>query len=81
MNYIVSNQLHRVALYILVSVYVVCVGVVIEPDTISYVGFALITPPGYGTFLFVFRKLLGEGNYFPFIVCIQLVLGFVSCYC
>ncbi|WP_299259947.1 hypothetical protein [uncultured Aquimarina sp.] len=79
MQYILSNQLHRIVLYVLVSVYVIWVGVVIEPDTISYVGFSLIAPPGYGTFLFVFRKLFGEDHYYPVIVCIQLVLGFASC--
>ncbi len=79
MKYFLSNQIHRLFLYLLVSIYVIWLGVVIEPDTISYVGFSLITPPGYGTFLFVFRKLLGEDHYFPVIVFLQLVLGFASC--
>ncbi|WP_299247013.1 hypothetical protein [uncultured Aquimarina sp.] len=46
----------------------------------SYVGLSLITPPGYGTFLFVFRKLFGEDHYYPIIVFVQLVLGFASCW-
>ncbi|MDH7447839.1 hypothetical protein [Aquimarina sp. 2201CG14-23] len=79
MGYIVSNQLHRIFLYVLVSIYVVWIGVVIEPDTISYVGFSLITPPGYGTFLFVFRKLFGVDYYYPIVVFVQLILCFVSC--
>ncbi|WP_158596897.1 hypothetical protein [Aquimarina sp. BL5] len=73
-----SNHLLRIFLYLLVCVYVIWLGVIIEPDTISYVGLSLITPPGYGTFLFVFRKLFGEGHYYPIIVFVQLVLGFAS---
>ncbi|AXT52761.1 hypothetical protein D1818_18735 [Aquimarina sp. BL5] len=78
MQYSVSNHLLRIFLYLLVCVYVIWLGVIIEPDTISYVGLSLITPPGYGTFLFVFRKLFGEGHYYPIIVFVQLVLGFAS---
>ncbi|WP_298309722.1 hypothetical protein [uncultured Aquimarina sp.] len=73
-----SNHLLRIFLYLLVCVYVIWLGVIIEPDTISYVGLSLITPPGYGTFLFVFRKLFGEDHYYPIIVFVQLVLGFAS---
>ncbi len=78
MQYSVSNHLLRIFLYLLVCVYVIWLGVIIEPDTISYVGLSLITPPGYGTFLFVFRKLFGEDHYYPIIVFVQLVLGFAS---
>ncbi|MBW1297074.1 hypothetical protein [Aquimarina litoralis] len=77
--HIFSNFALRVLLYILVCVYVMWVGVVVEPDTGSYVALSLITPPGYGTFLFVFRKIFGEENYFPIIVGIQLVIGFGAC--
>jgi len=80
MQHIVSNHVHRIFLYLLVCVYVIWVGVVIEPDTISYVGFSLITPPGYGTFLFVFRKLFGEDDYYPIIVFVQLVINLASCW-
>ncbi len=79
MSFIFSNHLHRVFLYVLVSIYVVMTGVITEPDTISYVGFSLITPPGYGTFLFVFRKLFGEEYYFFVIVFLQWILGLGSC--
>ncbi|WP_299443434.1 hypothetical protein [uncultured Aquimarina sp.] len=80
MQYIVSNHIHRIFLYLLICIYVIWVGVVIEPDTISYVGFSLITPPGYGTFLFIFRKLFGEDHYYPIIVFVQLILSFISCW-
>ena len=81
-NYILhifSGSYLRVLLYILISIYVVWVGVVVEPDTSSYVGLSLITPPGYGTFLFVFRKIFGEDIYYPIVVGVQLVIGFASC--
>lgn len=78
-SHIFSNSFLRVLLYILISIYVIWVGVVIEPDTSSYVGLSLITPPGYGTFLFVFRKIFGEHIYYPVIVGVQLVIGFASC--
>ncbi|SEL72252.1 hypothetical protein SAMN04487910_3175 [Aquimarina amphilecti] len=79
MQYTLLHRLLRIFLYLFVCIYVVWVGVVVEPDTMSYVGLSLITPPGYGTFLFVFRKLFGEDNYYYIIVFVQLILCFVSC--
>ncbi|MBQ4802597.1 hypothetical protein J8L88_06980 [Aquimarina sp. MMG015] len=79
MQYTLIHRLLRMFLYLFVCIYVVWVGVVVEPDTMSYVGLSLITPPGYGTFLFVFRKLFGEAHYYYVIVFIQLILSFVSC--
>jgi len=79
MKNFIYKELHRIFLYLLITIYVIWVGVVVEPDTASYVGFSFITPPGYGVFLFVFRKLFGEDDYFSVIVFIQLIIGFASC--
>ncbi|KAA1242625.1 glycosyltransferase family 39 protein [Aquimarina sp. RZ0] len=80
MQFSISYRISRLFLYLLVAVFVLWKGVITEPDTLSYVGLSIITPPGYGTFLFVFRKLLGDENYFPFIVLTQLILCFTSCW-
>ncbi|WP_344930105.1 hypothetical protein [Aquimarina addita] len=74
------NYLSRIIVYLFFTIVIFFIGVVTEPDTLSYVGLSVITPPGYGTFLFVFRKVFGEENYFTYVLVAQGFICFLSCW-
>ncbi|MDY8136427.1 hypothetical protein [Aquimarina sp. 2201CG5-10] len=79
MRHILSNNIHRITVYLVIILYVVFLGVITEPDTGNYAHLTIIAPPGYPIFLFVFKKLLGEESYFSFVVGAQLIFCVISC--
>lgn len=74
------SDISRIVVYLFFLISVFFIGIVTEPDTLSYVGFAIITPPGYGTFLFVFRKVFGEESYFFYVLIAQFIICISSCW-